>query len=165
MDFFVVSFVGGFVGAYFMDVTEAILSRWHIRSGVTAAYIGRWAVGLGQGRFFHANIESSNPIKNEVRIGLWFHFIVGGGMVALAYPVVMTLLGFTGSSDHLFTSLIFGFATSIFPWFILMPSLGWGLFGLKGPAGSKPVLAPILSHIPYGLGIGLTLMAYYKMWN
>ncbi|MDP1635510.1 MAG: hypothetical protein Q8L69_12620, partial [Gallionellaceae bacterium] len=56
--------------------------------------------------------------------------------------------------NHLLGGALFGFATSALPWFILLPSFGWGIFGRRGPQGSNALLASTLSHIPYGLGIG-----------
>jgi len=61
---------------------------------------------------------------------------------------------------HIPLSLLFGLLTCVLPWFILMPAIGKGVFGHKMPADKKPLLAPILSHIAYGLGIGITLIFY-----
>jgi len=48
-------------------------------------------------------------------------------------------------------------ATSALPWFILLPSFGWGMFGRRGPHGSNALLASTLSHLPYGLGVGAVI--------
>ena len=90
-----------------------------------------------------------------------FHFIIGGGVVALFYPLFLLIIGLDASANHLLWATVFGFLTSVLPWFILMPSFGWGLFGSKAPSGSKPIISPILSHIPFGFGLGLTLVIYY----
>ena len=163
MEIWLVSFVGGFVGSVFMDVTEAKMAKIGISSGVTGQYIGRWVNGLINGVFKHQNIANAAPANNEILIAQVFHFVVGGGIVALFYPLFLGVTGLGSSSNHLFLATIFGLITSILPWFILMPSFGWGIFGTNAPSGSKPVISPILSHIPYGFGIGLTLVTYYAI--
>lgn len=143
-----------------MDFTESKMSKFGIGSGVTGAYVGRWVYGLLKGTFMHQDIARAKPAKNEVRIGLIFHFVVGGGVVALFYPLFLELVGFSGTVNHLLLATVFGLVTSVLPWFILMPSFGWGVFGSKAPKGARPVIAPVLSHIPYGFGLGLTLVVY-----
>jgi hypothetical protein len=163
LEFWLVSFVGGFVGSVFMDIAEAIMAKFGIGSGVTGEYIGRWVNGLFNGVLKHQNIADTAPANNEIRIGQIFHFVVGGGVVALFYPLFLEVIGPGSSSSHFILATIFGLITSVLPWFILMPSFGWGIFGVNAPSGSRPVISPILSHIPYGLGIGLTLVTYYEI--
>ncbi|MFK5914307.1 MAG: DUF2938 family protein [Woeseiaceae bacterium] len=163
MEIWLVSFIGGIIGSIFMDITELQISKFGISSGVKGAYIGRWFHGILSGVFMHQDISKTKPIKNEERIGQLFHFIVGGGMVALFYPIFLYLMGLETTTNHLFLGSVFGLLTSLFPWFILMPSFGWGLFGAKTPFESKPIISPIISHIPFGLGIGITFVIYYEI--
>ena len=165
MEIWLLSFLGGLVGSVLMDVTETKLAKLGISSGVTGAYIGRWIRGLTQGVLIHQNIAETSPVKNEVRIGQVFHFIVGGGVVALFYPLALEVAGFADTSNHLILATLFGLITSVLPWLVLMPSFGWGMFGSKAPKGAKPVLSPVLSHLSYGVGIGLTLVAYYAIMS
>ena len=163
MEIWLLSFVGGFVGSVFMDITETRLSKFGISSGVTGAYIGRWVNGILNGILMHQDIAKAKPVKDEVRIGQVFHFVVGGGVVALFYPLFLELIGFDGPLNHLISATIFGLVTSVLPWFVLMPSFGWGVFGSNAPNGARPLISPVLSHIPYGFGIGLTLLSYYAV--
>ena len=137
------------------------MAKVGIRTGVNGAYIGRWVMGVLGGVLMHQDIAKTKPVKNEVRIGQLFHFIIGGGAVAILYPVFLTTIGLEVTANHLIMSAIFGLLTSVFPWFVLMPSFGWGLFGAKTPFKSKPILSPIISHLFFGLGIGLTFVIYY----
>ena len=146
-----------------MDITELQMSKIGIGSGVKGAYIGRWFHAILSGIFIHQDISKTKPIKNEERIGQLFHFIIGGGAVALLYPVFLIIIGLEASTNHLILGSVFGLLTSIFPWFILMPSFGWGLFGSKTPFESKPIISPLISHVPFGLGIGLTYVLYYEV--
>lgn len=157
MEIFVWAFLGGFVGAVLMDVTESYAARFGITSGVNIALIGRWFLHLLHGQFTHANILDSKPFTRENNVGWVFHFLVGGGCVALMYPPFFQVTGLFSLNNHLLGGLIFGLATSLLPWFVLLPSFGWGFFGRRGPQGSNALLASTLSHIPYGLGVGAVI--------
>jgi hypothetical protein len=154
---YVLAFFGGIVGAVLMDITEAVAARIGITSGVNVALVGRWFMGLTRGQIGHANILESRPLPAEVAVGWAFHLLVGGGGVALLYPVFCQCSGFALPTHHLLGGLLFGLATSLLPWFILLPSFGWGLFGRRGPRGSNALLASMLSHVPYGLGVGAVI--------
>ena len=154
MEIFAWAFLGGIVGAVLMDITETYASKVGISSGVTVALVGRWFLGLVHGQFTHSNILHSRPFQREVCAGWAFHFLVGGGAVALCYPLFFLSAGLPFPGNNLLGGLIFGLATSLLPWFILLPAFGWGFFGRYGPPGSNALLASTLSHIPYGLGVG-----------
>lgn len=162
MEIWLISFIGGLIGSILMDITELQISKIGISSGVKGAYIGRWFHGILNGVFIHQDISKTKSIKNEKRIGQLFHFIIGGGAVALLYPVFINIIGLESSTNHLLLGSVFGLLTSLFPWFILMPSFGWGLFGSKTPFESKPIISPLISHVPFGFGIGLTYVLYYE---
>lgn len=159
MKIVVLAFLGGIVGAALMDITETYAARIGITSGVKVALIGRWFIGLTRGKLGHANILKSEPLPNEVAIGWAFHLLVGGGSVALLYPVFFQTSGIALPASHLFGGVLFGLVTSLFPWFVLLPSFGWGTFGRRGPRGSNALLASMVSHIPYGFGVGAVIAA------
>ena len=154
------TFVAGLIGSVFMDLAELQMSKSGVSSGVKGAYIGRWVKGVMGGVFIQPDIVKTSPVENEQDIGQLFHFIVGGGVVALAYPMFLLIIDLGVSANHLLWATLFGLLTCVLPWFVLMPSLGWGVFGRKAPSGSRPIIAPILSHIAYGLGIGISFVIY-----
>ncbi|MFW2372562.1 MAG: DUF2938 family protein [Gammaproteobacteria bacterium] len=154
------TFIGGLVGASFMDITESYLSKLGINSGVNGTYIAKWVHGLARGQFYHSNIDNTPALDHEFIIAALFHYIIGGGAVALGYAVLISLQYAPLMAWHIPLSIAFGLMTCMLPWFILMPAIGKGVLGTKMAMGAKPVLAPILSHIAYGLGIGITLFIY-----
>jgi hypothetical protein len=162
MEIWFLAFLGGIFGAVLMDIAETIAAKHGITSGVYIALVGRWFLMLLRGQFIHANILNSTSLPNEAKIGWAFHFLIGGGGVALIYPLFFQITGLPLPGNHLLAGLLFGLTTSLLPWFILLPSFGWGIFGIRGPNGSNALLASTLSHIPYGLGVGavLTLALY-----
>jgi hypothetical protein len=157
MKTFALAFLGGIFGALVMDLTEAAMAKIGIRSGVNIALVGRWCLGLTRGRLAHADIQASPPLPCEAGVGWAFHFLIGGGGVALFYPAALLATGAPLPDQPLLYGLIFGLATSVLPWFVLLPAFGWGWFGRRGPRGANALLASPLSHIPYGLGIGAVM--------
>ena len=151
------AYVGGIVGAVLMDITETLAARVGLTSGVSVGLVGRWALGLLRGQWAHADIARSPARSDEVRTGWAFHLLVGGGGVALLYAAVVHALGITVPTHHLWGGVIFGMATSLLPWLLLLPAFGWGWFGRRGPRGSNALLASAVSHIPYGLGVGIIM--------
>ena len=157
MNLWIMSFIGGLVGSVFMDITEHYMAKAGITSGVKGTQIGRWVHGMLNGKIYHPDIETTAPVDNELRIAIIFHYLVAGGGVALAYPVFLTFFDITHLAWQIPLAVLFGLITCILPWFILMPFLGKGVLGKKMPEQASPILAPILSHLAYGLGIGITL--------
>src|ERR1041384_5108246 len=96
-------------------------------------------------------------VNGQVNAGWIFHFLIGGGCVALFYPLFLLAVGLPIHGNHLLGGMMFGLATSALPWFILLPSFGWCWFGRCGPEGSNALLASSISHIPYGLGVAIIM--------
>ena len=60
-------------------------------------------------------------------------------------------------------TLLWGLATTLLPWIIFYPAFGWGLFGVKAPQGTRAVvLSPTVSHLVYGLGLGIVLNLFHR---
>lgn len=94
------AFLGGVVGAVLMDVTETYAAKVGITSGVNIALVGRWFLSLLRGQFAHANILGSKAFTSEVKAGWAFHFLVGGGGVALMYPFFFHVTGLPFPNNH-----------------------------------------------------------------
>ena len=151
------AFLGGIVGAVLMDVTETYAAKVGISSGVNVALVGRWFLGLLRGQITHTNIRDSKPFPQEAKAGWAFHILVGGGGVALVYPLFFKATGLPLPSNHLLGGLLFGLAISITT-LVRSFALFWlGFFWWRGPQGSNAMLASMLSHIPYGLRVGAVI--------
>jgi hypothetical protein len=77
--------------------------------------------------------------------------------VALTYPFFYLAFNLPLPENHLLSSLVWGLATTLLPWFFLFPAFGWGLFGVRAPKGTRPLISPAVSHVFYGLGLGIVL--------
>ncbi len=148
-------YLAGLVGSLGMDLISPLADRLGFRTGVTIPLIGRWFIALLSGRLHHADIRQAPAHPREALAGWVFHYLIGGGVVAL---LALPLIGDTIPTDAV-TWIGFGLITSVLPWLILMPAFGWGLFGHRGPEGARPLIASPLNHLGYGLGIWLALMA------
>lgn len=157
MNSFVLAYVGGIVGAVLMDITETLAARAGLTSGVSIALVGRWARGLPRGQWAHADIARTPAWPGEVQVGWAFHYLVGGGGVALLYAALLQATGWALPAHRLWGGMAFGVATSLLPWLLLLPAFGWGWFGRRGPPGSNALLASLVSHLPYGLGVGAVM--------
>jgi hypothetical protein len=162
---YVIAYLGGIVGALLMDISEGVAARNGISSGANVVLIGRWAMALAQGKFRHRDIRTSRVYRHEVAAGWLFHFLIGGGGVALLLPGLWQLGTIAAPLTAPLPYLLFGLATSVLPWFILLPSFGWGSWGRHGPAKSNALLASPLSHLPYGVGIWLVVVIAHTFFN
>jgi hypothetical protein len=109
-----------------------------------------------RGQFVHKDIIKAAPVKHESAIGGITHYVLGGSL-AVTYPALYLISGAPLTPKHMFLAALWGLATTLLPWVIFYPAFGWGLFGSRAPEGIRPVLSPTISHLVYGVGVGLIL--------
>jgi hypothetical protein len=88
--------------------------------------------------------------------GWFFHYLTGAS-VALTYPFFYLAFNAPLPETHLLSSIVWGLATTLLPWFILFPAFGWGFFGVRAPRCTRPLILPVISHMLYGFGLGVVL--------
>lgn len=140
----------GIVGTLTMDVLAIVRSRLGGAKGAKAEWIGRWYLGMAQGRFIHADIAAAPEQPGEVRAALLGHYVIGA---TLGVFYVLGASWVNVSPASFIVALGYGFATCVFPWFLLFPALGFGVFGRRAPAELRVFTASILNHLGYGLGL------------
>lgn len=147
----VLSGVGAGVAATLtMDVLGAVSRRLGLAAGAEGAWVGRWYLGMARGRFVHSDITASPRLAGEGRAALIGHYLIGI-LLAVFYVVGARLLGISPGS--FVAALGFGLATCVFPWFLVLPGLGFGAFGRTGPKERRLFTATVLNHSFYGLGL------------
>ena len=156
--FFAMAFIGGLVGTIAMDTIKYVGHNLRLIGGVKMDMLGRWALGMRHGKFVYADIHEAQPYPHEVMAGWIFHYLTGG-LVALAYPLILAMFGISLQNTHLLYAVLFGLGTSLLPWFVVYPAFGKGWFGAKAPKAAKPILTSLVSHTFYGAGIGLVFMS------
>ena len=133
-----------------MDVLASAARRVGLAAGAKGQWVGRWYLGMARGRFVHPDIAAVPQQPGEMRAALIGHYVIGI-VLAVFYFAGADWLGV--SPDLFLAALGYGFATIIFPWFLVLPSLGFGAFGLKGPPELKLFTTSVINHLSYGLGL------------
>lgn len=114
------------------------------------ALVGRWFAHLTRGRFVHAPIAASAPVRLERAIGWIAHYAVGITFAAL-------LVAACGSSwlraPTLAPALAFGIASVAAPWFVLQPGMGLGVFARRAKQPGPVRLHSFLTHLVFGFGL------------
>ena len=137
-----------------MDVLASASRRVGLAGGAKGQWVGRWYLGIARGRFVYSNIRDAPERAGERSAALVGHYLIGIALAVL-YVVAAGWLGI--SPDVLLAALGYGFATCVFPWFVVFPALGFGLFGLSGPPELKLFTSSLMNHLFYGFGLWWTV--------
>jgi hypothetical protein len=140
----------GIAATVTMDVLGSVSRRVGLAAGAKGQWVGRWYLGIAQGRFVHANIAAAPEHPGEARAALVGHYLIGVTL-ALVYVIGIRWVGLSPSS--FFVAAGYGLATCVFPWFLVFPALGFGLFGRKGPPELKLFTSSLMNHLFYGFGL------------
>jgi hypothetical protein len=137
-----------------MDALGSATRRIGLTAGAKGQWIGRWYMGMTKGQFVYSNIAVVPEQVGEKRAALAGHYVIG---VALAVLYVVGA-GWVGVSPGSFVVAVsYGLATCVFPWFLVFPALGFGVFGRKGPRELKLFASSLINHLFYGLGLWWTV--------
>ena len=142
--------LAGVAATVTMDVLASAFRRVGLTVGAKGLWVGRWYLGIARGQFVHSNIAVAPEEAGEKRAAMIGHYVIG---IALAVLYVAGAGWLGVSPDGLLVALGYGFATCVFPWFLLFPALGFGWFGLKGPPELKMFRTSVINHLSYGLGL------------
>jgi hypothetical protein len=133
------------------------------RAGVPTlnfALVGRWVGHLGRGRWAHAPISASLPVRHEAALGWLVHYGVG-----LAFAVL--LVGLCGMGwmhqPSLWPALAFGLASAGVPLFVIQPAMGAGIASAKTPAPLKNSLKSVATHTVFGVGLYLSALVIERI--
>ena len=133
-----------------MDVLASASRRVGLAAGAKGQWVGRWYLGIARGQFVHSDIAAAPEQAGEKRAALVGHYVIG---ITLAVLYVVGA-GWVGVSPGSFlVALGYGLATCVFPWFLVFPALGFGLFGRKGPSELKLFTSSLMNHLFYGFGL------------
>ncbi len=146
----VFGFCAGVAATVTMDVLASASRRVGLAAGAKGQWVGRWYLGIARGHFVHSNIAVAPEQTGEKRAALVGHYAIG---IALAVLYVAGAGWLGVSPDAFLVALGYGFATSVFPWFLVFPALGFGLFGLKGPPELRLFTSSLMNHLSYGFGL------------
>jgi hypothetical protein len=115
--------------------------------------VGRWFASVARGQLVHADIARSLPVNHELPVALTVHYMIGTSLATL-YVWGTGALGWPRSPG---IAMAFGLCTSVLPWLLMFPAMGYGLFGTHGPDGTRLFVSSLLSHAFFGLGLWITV--------
>ncbi len=146
--------IAGVVSTLAMDVVAVVGTVLHVMK--IPAY-GRWFLYGMRGTFRHADIDKAPPMKGENALMLPLHYVAG---VLLATAYLLLLDVFALGTGNFWIATAFGAASSLIPFLIMLPSMGYGLFGLRRARDWFWFRQIILMHVAWGAGLGLAVLLF-----
>jgi ABC-type phosphate transport system permease subunit len=138
--------VAGVLATLGMDVVAFVAVKAGAPKPPHLQYIGRWFLYVMRGQLSHHTIAEAPPLAGESLAMPVGHYLIGAAL-GVAFTLFLSAM-----PERVWTAgLAFGVITCALPWLFMFPSMGFGLFGMHGPAGSKLLFMPIPGHLVYGL--------------
>jgi DUF2938 family protein len=144
------SVILGIISTASMDLLSVAAIRLRLMAPLSPNLVGRWFASVARAQPFHADIARASPVGYELAIAVPVHYTIGVVLSAL-YVWGMSQLGWSPRNPAL--ALAYGICTSLLPWLIMFPAMGYGIFGSHGPAETRLFLSSLMSHAFFGLGI------------
>ena len=142
MEFIVTGIIAGVFGTLMMDSLNHLFARTGIILKIDMRMIGRMSAGWIHGRFRYNNPGEMEQAANEMLYGYITHYTISVAF-ALIYVFGWDLL--VGGPASPLWALIFGVATTAAPQFLVLPSMGLGVFGRRSPEGIRCGRRPALA--------------------
>ncbi len=138
-----------------MDLWALFLRRIFGIPSLDYAWVGRWLLHFGHGRFVHANIAKAASISGEAIIGWSAHYVIG-----IAFAALLLALGGTGWAQHPtpLLALTVGLLTVVFPFFIMQPAFGFGIAASRTPKPAISRQRSLMAHLSFGIGLYLSAL-------
>lgn len=155
MDLVIRAVVIGVVGTVVMDLGNLLFARFALILRVDLRVLGRMARGWARGRFRYADPSEMEETQREAVYGFLTHYSIG---VGLAVPYLLGWELLVGGPASPAFAVIYGIATTVASWFLVYPSMGFGVLGLRSPEGWKAALSSLSNHLFYGLGLAAGLV-------
>ena len=144
------SVVVGILATITMDICSFTALKLGWIAFLPPRLTGRWFASMARGQFAHADIAQAPPIQHEMTVAVPMHYLVGITL-ALLYLLASSALGF--SSRNLIAALGFALCSTLLPWLLMFPAMGYGWFGKHGPQGTRLFMSSLVTHSFYGIGL------------
>jgi len=145
----------GIIATIMMDVLSVTALKLRLIAFLPPRLTGRWFASMARGQFVHSDIGRVPPINHEMAIAVPMHYVVGISL-ALLYLVLISALGL--SPRNPVAALAFALCTSLLPWLLMFPAMGYGPFGMHGPQGTRLFLSSLVTHCFYGVGLWIGML-------
>jgi hypothetical protein len=135
-----------------IDLWALLLERGFGIPSLNDCLLGRWFLHMPAGTFVHSSIVAAEPKNRECAVGWAAHYAIGISL-ALAFGLMATTTWL--ERPTLLPALAFGLATSVFPLFVMQPSLGLGFASSRAPKPNQARVKSLMTHAVFGLGLYL----------
>jgi Protein of unknown function (DUF2938) len=143
----------GVLSTLSMDVLTGIAAALRVVAPLPPNLVGRWFASVARAQPFHADIARASPVPHELLAAFPVHYVIGTALTtAFVYGT-----GALGWSRGVGVALAFGLSTSLLPWLVMFPSMGYGLFGTHGPEGTRLFTSSLMTHAFFGLGLWIAV--------
>lgn len=148
----IVGAVAGIFSTFLMDLVSSRLRQKGWIQGISPKMLGKWVLGLARGHLCLENPFESKESTYELKVAVLSHYLIGAVLGSM-YIISLGKLNITEKVQTF--AFTFGLFTNVFPWFILFPALGFGIFGLRGPKEMRLFRTSLFNHSIYGAGLFL----------
>ena len=135
-----------------MDLWNLFLKRAFSIPSLNLCLLGRWLSHMPDGTLRHASISAAPQKPFECPVGRIAHYTIG---VVLALVFVVLVSGDWLAQPTLLVALLYGVGTVVFPFFIMQPSLGFGIASSRTPNPLQARLKSLATHSVFGVGLYL----------
>lgn len=136
----------GAIATFVMDVWAAAAKYLFRLPTADWAMVGRWFGHMANAKFAHCPIGAAAPVRGELAIGWAAHYVIGI-LYGIAYVYV------AGAAPRLIPALLFAWLTLAFPWLVMQPALGAGVFASHTPRPNLYRLVNFSMHTAFGIGL------------
>lgn len=133
-----------------MDVWNLFLKRTFNIQSLNYCLLGRWVRHMPRGILRHASISAAPQKPFECTAGWIAHYTIG---LVFALAFVVCISGDWLARPTLLPALLYGVGTVVFPFFILQPSLGFGIAASRTPNPGRARLKSLVTHAVFGVGL------------
>jgi hypothetical protein len=138
-----------------MDLWNLFLKRTFGIPSLDYCLLGRWLCHMPSGTLRHAQITAAPQKPLECAVGWIAHYTIGATF-ALVFVVLAS--GEWLARPTLLPALLYGIGTVVLPFFILQPSLGFGIAASRTPRPAQARLKSLATHTVFGVGLYLTAL-------
>jgi hypothetical protein len=142
----------GVVATIVMDLW-ALVAKHGLRLPVSDwALVGRWFAHMPSGKFVHRPIGAAAAVRGELALGWAAHYAIGI-VYGIAYRLAAGAL--SAALPPLVEAVLFALALLVFPWLVMQPALGAGVFASRTPRPAVARLVSVSMHTAFGVGLYL----------
>jgi len=152
MDLALAGVIVGVFGTLAMDLLNYLFARTGIILRIDVGMIGRMSAGWVHGRFVYEHPSQMEEVREEKLRGYLAHHTIG---VALALPFILGWDLLVGGLAPPLWAVVYGIMTTAASYFLVFPSMGFGIFGRRSPEGLRAPLSSLANHLFYGVGLGV----------